>query len=334
MTNYIYCCDWGTSSLRIRLISIQSQEIIDQETDKHGIADLYDEWVLVNTFDKDKRRVDFYLSKLEEHLRKIADRNDLTTDKIPVVISGMASSSIGIVDLPYAELPFTLEGHNAVVYHIDASPIFNHRVLLLSGVKDGDEVMRGEEVHLIGIAGVLSSLKAKDQITVLLPGTHSKHVSIRNGNIAGIETYITGELFAIVSKHGLLKEAVQSPENAVDGIDWDVFIDGVNYSGSTTLLQALFKVRTNQLFNRLSKQQNYSYLSGLLIGFELRSLLNKPNTQLVLCCGENLNEHYKKALTCLGLDKMTYFLNPFDVEKAIVKGQIILAHKYLNPIIR
>ncbi len=334
MTNYIYCCDWGTSSLRIRLISIQSQEIIDQETIKHGIADLFDEWVQINTLDKDKRRVDFYLSKLGEYLMKIAERIDLNTDRIPVVISGMASSSIGIIDLPYAELPFPLMGHNAVIHHIEATPAFNHRVLILSGVKDGDEVMRGEEVQLIGIADVLSSLNAEGQITVLLPGTHSKHVGILNGNITAIETYITGELFAIMSKNGLLKEAVQSPEDAVNENDWNAFMDGVNYSGSTTLLQGLFKVRTNQLFNRLSKQQNYSYMSGLLIGFELRNLFNKPSTQLVLCSGDNLYEHYKKALTCLGLDKMTCFLSPMDVGEATVKGQLIMAHRYLNLINR
>src|SRR5690606_29101147 len=127
------------------------------------------------------------------------------------------------------------------------------------------------------------SLNTKANITVLLPGTHSKHVSINCGNVIGIKTYITGEIFSILSNNGLIKEAVQPPKDPINGNDWDIFIEGVNYSGTTSLLQALFKVRTNQLFNRMNKLQNFNYLSGMLIGYELRELLNKPDTQIVLC---------------------------------------------------
>src|SRR5690606_6020541 len=146
------------------------------------------------------------------------------------------------------------------------------------------------------------------------------HVHIRGGYIQKIETYITGELFALLTKNGLLKESVQPSHDFSHENDWTkAFTEGLEYSGSTSLLKGLFKIRTNQLFNRLDKWENYNYLSGLLIGNELRNLLNIRDTRLFLCSAHNLYAQYKLALEQFGLKDITCFVNPDMVEQGTVK---------------
>lgn len=331
MNKYLICCDWGTSALRIRLVDAKHHTIIDQEVSDQGSASLFETWQRATTEPLDlNNRMAHYLRYVQLQLDKLASRNDLDLAGIPVVISGMASSSIGMMELPYAELPFSIYGDHAIVQKLSPSKPFNHPVILLSGVRDGDEVMRGEETQLVGIADLLEASGRTDNTIVVLPGTHSKHVDISNKHIAKIATYVTGELFANLSKNGLLKEAVQSNNNKRHALDWEIFNAGVEDSGKANILNALFKVRTNQLFGRFSKQENYQYLSGLLIGHETRNLLDKQDMQVVLCSSANLYEHYAHAMEYLGLNDRVCYLNPEEVELATVKGQLKIAYRYLK----
>ena len=329
---YIYCCDWGTTSLRLRLANAETAEIIDQEKVGVGIASVFNLWKIAKE-QASESRTDFYLSQLKNAISLLAARNPGVEEDTLLVLSGMASSSVGMIELPYAELPFSLTGKNILAHHVPPTATFKNPVLLLSGVKDGSEVMRGEETQLIGISAILSQLNMNDETVVLLPGTHSKHVHITNGAITGIETYITGELFSILSNNGLLKEAVQSHNNKHAGNDWEAFLQGVEYSGTTSLLQALFKVRTNQLFNEFTKPQNYDYLSGILIGYELRNLRQQAPSQVLLCCESNLYHHYRKAMDALGLSDITYFFDPQEIEHAVVRGQVNIARTHLNELV-
>lgn len=258
------------------------------------------------------------------------EQDKIDLKHLPVVISGMASSTLGIVELPYAPLPFSLKGDNAVWYRMEPSELFPHPVILLSGVRGRDEVMRGEEVQLLGIMETINLLATKNNLIVILPGTHSKHVHISDDQITKIETYITGELFSIMSNNGLLKESVRPAGLSLRQKDWDIFREGIACSGTTNMLQALFKVRTNQLFERFTMQENYTYLSGLLIGYELKELLDKDISRIILCSESELFEHYKYALKYLGLYDRTYLIGRDEAKRATVIGQLVIANKCLH----
>src|SRR5690606_32638833 len=118
-------------------------------------------------------------------------------------------SSVGMKELPYAKLPFSIYGDHVILHASAPSPQFPHPVLLLSGVTDGNEVMRGEETQVIGIADLLAGLGKTDNTIVVMPGTHSKHVYLQDSHISRIGTYLTGELFAVLSENGLFKTAVE-----------------------------------------------------------------------------------------------------------------------------
>src|SRR5690606_10227532 len=99
------------------------------------------------------------------------------------------------------------------------------------------------------------------------------------------------------------------------------FNAGIAESGSGDILNTLFTVRTNQLFDLLNKKQNAMFLSGLLIGSELRHLA-KETSQLVLCCQNNLYKLYKAAIDALNLTGRTTIVPAATVDMAATIGQI------------
>lgn len=127
--------------------------------------------------------------------------------------------------------------------------------------------MRGEETQLIGC---ISELKNEvDRQIFILPGTHSKHITVKNRQVTSFKTYMTGELFSLLSKNSVLSTAI---EKAITS-DFKSFKEGVKHSTKSNLLHSIFRVRTNHLFEIHTKKENFNYLSGLLIGTELLDLL-------------------------------------------------------------
>src|SRR6202012_3415465 len=100
------------------------------------------------------------------------------------------------------------------------------------------------------------------------------------------------------------------------------FKTGLKKAADANILNSLFTVRTNQLFSKLNKKQNFYYLSGLLIGTEINHLLEKKNVPLILSCGGNLYELYKLALQELNLLERTTVISADAIIEATIAGQI------------
>jgi len=303
--------------------------VIDEELSSEGVSSVFDQWNEKDGNADLSDRIHFYLTRLKAYIDKLTDRN-AGVGTVPVIISGMASSSVGMMELPYAELPFPISGEYASAYYLAITHEFGRPMVLLSGVKGDEEVMRGEESQLIGIADRLEEGNQTNNTIVILPGTHSKHVYIDQGQMIGMRTYITGELFSALAKNGLTKESIKPPAIPYGKNDWDAFHAGIVESGKSDMLSALFKVRINQLFNKMAKEENYQFMSGLLIGSELRNLpCNKPD-HIVLCSEANLFEYYAHALEFLGLNSNTSYIDPEETAQATIRGQLKIAKRYLK----
>ena len=107
-----------------------------------------------------------------------------------------------------------------------------------------------------------------------MPGTHSKWVELRDGRIDDFRTFMTGELFAVLRDHSILGRPARAAA-AAQGLSSDAFDRGVRavmqHGGATPLL---FSTRTLVLTGQLPAEQSLDYLSGLLIGDELRCALS------------------------------------------------------------
>lgn len=328
MEKYLLCCDWGTSSFRLRLVSRSDRHLIGEISTQNGIGHIYNFW-------KEDRAGDiarpiFFKQHLKTQVGILSKNVNLDLDHVPILLSGMASSSIGMEEIPYAELPFSLDGCNVFIKHHAADPQFPHDIALISGVRSQQDVMRGEETQLIGIAEMMRLPLDKDAIFIF-PGTHSKHLYVKNGTLVDFKTYMTGEVFNIMGSHSILKDSVQlDSANELCDLQWAAFEEGICHAKDSDILNALFKVRTRQLFDFSDKKQNASYLSGLLIGAEMRNFKSKTDRQLVLCSGQNLHAFYQKAIEILDLSNCATIIPPQMVENAASTGQIKIFEHQLS----
>lgn len=319
MQNLVFSCDWGTSAFRLKLVDHHSKNILGELNSDQGTAFLFNEWKL----HKSTSQKEFYLEKLKTSIARLSAKTGQNSDHVPVVISGMASSSIGLKELTYATLPFSLDGKNAIVEKITEPSQLRNEIWLISGVRSEHDVMRGEETQIIGISTLLHF--SQDEVSVcILPGTHSKHIILTKSGIVDFKTFMTGELFDLLRKHSVISQSVSIPERDIEynSDTLTAFKNGIRKSSESNLLHILFSVRTNQLLNDISKEHNYYFLSGLLIGTELRTLNTYKKIKITLCSGSNVNHLYQIALQELNLYKNTFDIPSETMENAAMLGQI------------
>ena len=229
-----------------------------------------------------------------------------------------------MAEVPYATLPFPVDGSQASLKRMDEQPDFPHEILLISGVRSEHDVMRGEETQLIGLLALLKAEANPPRDAILIfPGTHSKHIYVQDEQLIDFRTFMTGEVFNLMANDSILKDSVDiSATSRFTKNELEAFKSGVNEVESDALLTSLFRVRTNQLFNKLSKRQNALYLSGLLIGSELKTLTTTKDWSLILCSGTNLYELYKLAMQELNLSDRTTTISAHLLDKATMTGQV------------
>lgn len=326
MDNYLSGCDWGTSSFRLGLYNVASGKLIDEVQSADGISGIHHTWHNGNYKSLGITKNKLFQEKLSMQIESLSKRTVISLDNTPIIISGMASSSIGIEDVPYADLPFSLDGSQVRTKKIEIQEDFPHEIILISGVQSDHDVMRGEETQLIGIWSLLAdSGNQPAEAIIIFPGTHSKHVYIKDGQLIHFKTFMSGEMYQVIGNHSILKDSVKMQDaHQPSDMDIQAFKMGVQESRGSNILHSLFTVRTNQLFNRLDKTGNAYYLSGLLIGSELYDLEKNDDCPVFLCCGKNLFRLYKLALEELNLSDHTIFIPADIVEKAAITGHKII----------
>lgn len=208
------------------------------------------------------------------------------------LMSGMIGSRQGWQEAPYAPCP---AGPGELVKRLHW--IERGRVAIVPGLsveQDGvPDVMRGEEVQIFG-ALRLTGLRDG---TFVLPGTHNKWATVQGGRVTGFQTYMTGEIYGLLTQHSILARTTQADAP----LDEAKFLDGVQRSG--TLLHNAFGARALSLFDRLSPAQSASYISGLLIGEELRA--QASGAEVVLIGAPALTTRYALALKHAGVASRT-----------------------------
>jgi 2-dehydro-3-deoxygalactonokinase len=329
MEKYLLLCDWGSSSFRLGLYSRAEEKLVDEIQSDEGISGIYRNWQNSNN---GISKENAFRETLTKQVAVLSGRRSIDLVNIPVIISGMASSSIGIAELPYASVPFSLDGSQVKIRLLPAQDKFRHTVILISGVAGEQEAMRGEETQLIGIWSLLAETgNSPREAIFIFPGTHSKHIYVKDEQLLQFDTFMTGELYQVLGNHSILKDSIKMEEYpALSSENIQAFKKGVQQSVKAGLLNVLFTVRTNQLFNRWNKTENAFYLSGLLIGTELMGLGQTTSCSLFLCSGKKLYDFYKIALEELGLSGRTNFISAPMVEQAAMIGQKIIYTQYLK----
>jgi 2-dehydro-3-deoxygalactonokinase len=318
MTDQFLSLDWGTSSFRLRLVEAPRLQVIAEEASDQGIASTYQAWLQTQE-QEPAARIAFYTQVIAAHLPALENQAGRSFRGLPLLLSGMASSTIGLLELPYQRLPFATDGSSLQPHLLPASPGFPHDIYLISGVRSENDVMRGEETQLIGSIPELGDKPGEG--IYIFPGTHSKHMVVQGSQVVAFQTYMTGEFFELLAKKSILSASVSPPTGDWQAGGQAAFDQGVRQALEANVLHAAFLVRTNHLFGSLGREENFSYLSGLLIGTELRDLRQYPGAAVYLFGGAKLKTYYQAALQVLGLAGQVQALPARWVDESVIRGQ-------------
>lgn len=309
-------CDWGSSFFRLRLVETASLRIIAESISARGMVAAFELWGQ-NT-DQQKSRIAFYMDFINDHIRLLEQKANRSLEEVPLLISGMASSSIGMKELDYKMLPFSVDGSDLRVETITEGGVSGRKVVLISGARTHDDVMRGEETILVGSAG--GTTRHKEATVFIFPGTHSKHVWVVDNQAVSFHTFMTGEFFDLLSNKSILSHSVENGGDLRQPDNRQSFEKGVRYSLQANLMNSCFTVRTNILFDTCSPGENYYYLSGLLIGTELSGFYNKQ-VDITVVGNLTLLPCYEAALEILNKPGQGIVYRTLDVSEALVRGQ-------------
>lgn len=300
-------CDWGTSNFRLRLVRTETLAVVDEIVMDDGIQKLHHQLAASGS----SNRFRYFANYLAGHVEKLSVSTEST--KTMVVVSGMASSSLGMRELPYASLPFSGSGRELSSQAFTLNDTIE--IVLVSGIRSASSVMRGEEVQAIGLA---DRIDIEPPGLLLLPGTHSKHIRFADGFFLDFQTFMSGELFRTLSRHTILAQSTREAPLDKDGEK--AFLNGVKQGANEGLSASLFSIRAADLLGQRGKGANGHFLSGLLLGDEL-SYLRDRNIPVWLAAPQMLEHPYRLALDALLPDTQLRFLSSADLDMALLAGQ-------------
>jgi 2-dehydro-3-deoxygalactonokinase len=183
-----------------------------------------------------------------------------------LIMSGMVGSRLGWKEAPYVQVPASFDQIANKVIRLDVGFVDARIVPGLIGMDESGtpEVIRGEETEILGAESVLS-----DSCYLCLPGTHTKWVRMEDATIAAFTTSMMGDVFRAIREGTILRSVVPPAE-----FSQEAFLQGVARSLQPgELLHHLFGVRTLVLTGRMQEASSTSYLSGLLIGHDIKPMV-------------------------------------------------------------
>lgn len=265
--------DWGTTSFRAFRIAADGT-IRDRRNALKGILNVPDS----RFADSLREEIGPWLAAGENH----------------VLLSGMIGSRQGWKEAPYVACPAGAAEVAASLVEIE----FDWgQVKLVPGLSGTDiagvaEVMRGEETQVFGVLTAMGGSGF-----ACLPGTHSKWVRVENGRIISFTTHMTGEAFGALRGHTILGRMMRDGPST--GAPFDA---GVRRAGDPGgLLHHIFGARAEVLAGRLAETDAPAYLSGILIGHEVRAAMDGRQGEVVHVIGSpELTALYGRAISTHG----------------------------------
>ena len=287
--------DWGTTNFRAWII--KNNKILKEINRPHGIKNIPNK-------------------NFEDILNKNIKIPKKNNRKIKIISCGMIGSKQGWLDTGY-EKNLNLTKNNLVKVKTKNKNIDFYIVKGLSQ-KQPYDVIRGEETQVLGY---LESDK-KFSGFICLPGTHSKWIKITKGKLINFKTYMTGELFEIISRNSILKYSINDKK-----INLKIFKNSVILSQKKyfNLFDYLFEFRSRSL---LTKKKYYpkSELLAYLIGNEIKSNINNLRNFKVIIIGSDYNSKlYSQAMQILKIDNKI-----INSKNVTINGLRILLNKFVN----
>ena len=290
--------DWGTTHMRAWAIGEEDNVLAFRESNE-GMKDLQQ-----NQFEP------VLLKLIESWL----DDTKVTT----VIACGMVGSKQGWVETPYLKTPCVpIDNQQLAIATTKDNRI---KVNFVPGVMQNNlaDIMRGEETQIAGFINKNPDFNG----VVCLPGTHTKWVNVKEGQITSFKTFMTGELFGVISNHTLIRHSISIKGWNQAGFEAGIH-EGFNKPGS--IASDLFSLRAESIVNDLDRDEARSTLSGLLLGVELNGAQSYwENNNVTIIGSQLLSNNYHQGLKILGGKSQL-----FSLETATLSG-LSFAYRELN----
>jgi 2-dehydro-3-deoxygalactonokinase len=293
----LLACDWGTTNLRAWTLD-EGGRIVAHKEFPLGVS---------------KLRPGEAAARFQDEVQP-----GLGAVGLPAILCGMVGSNLGWTTAPYADCPAGLADLARSLVAVEAHAAWVRIVpgLRCEGIAGAPDVIRGEETQLLGWVAQ-DPARASGRHVVCHPGTHAKWAIIEDGRVVRFVTAMTGELYAVLSRHSVLKSDAPADDDAA-------FHEGLAAAGEGDALAArLFTTRARVVGGDRAAESTPSYLSGLLIGAEVAAMPKllglSPQTPIALLGDTGLCDLYAKALRRRGASFET-----FDGEPAALAGLFAL----------
>jgi 2-dehydro-3-deoxygalactonokinase len=299
--------DWGTSSLRVWLMAPDGA-VLAESRSAEGM-----DVVARGGFE----------AVLRAHLAELGPDLDGLPKPLPVVLCGMVGARQGWREAPYVDVPAALASvaDRAVAVSVEG---IDARILpgMARRSRARPDVMRGEETQLLGL--VLDDPAATG--TVCMPGTHCKWVRLAAGRVEDFSTAMTGELFAVLAHHSILRhsigDAVASGEPASEAFQGGL---AAGLAEPQLLPARLFAIRAESLLFAATGVAAADRLSGLLIGAEVGAAVaaHPADGPVRLVAAGRLARLYEAALKAAGRTVVAV-----DADAAVRAGLLHAARRF------
>lgn len=294
MAASLLACDWGTTNLRAWTLD-----------DAGGIVAHAEFPLGVGRLQPGEAAARFH-----DEVRPALEAEDL-----PALLCGMIGSTLGWAVVPYRRCPADLDDLARALHVVEPD------VRIVPGVSapgptGASDVMRGEETQILGWVAMRPE-RAQGRHLICHPGTHAKWALVEDGRLTRFVTAMTGELFAVLRKHSVLRTDDEPGDAAV-------FAEGVRAAGEGDALSSrLFSARGRVVADGKPADTTADYLSGLLIGAEVaatpRLLGAEPGLPVQLIGDLALCGWYQQALALQGVTSTVC-----DGEEAVLAGLLAI----------
>ena len=281
--------DWGTSSLRAYLFD-ERGTLVERRNRPWGIQHLPQ-------------------GGYPAAFRDVAGDWLERSPTLPVIAAGMVGSRQGWHEVPYVACPADPAALAAGLVAFESPCGLLHLVPGVAQEQPRPDVMRGEETQIVG--ALVTAVDLHGEALCVLPGTHCKWAMVRDGRVTRFTTYLTGELFALLRDHSILGRPARDAGGTAATGPTEAFgrgVEAARSSGAEGIAGRLFTVRSLFLAGRLPADHTLDYLSGLLVGEEIRSVGTALGPRdwppLVLLGDAVLCDRYRVALAQFGIERV------------------------------
>ncbi|MEW9671284.1 2-dehydro-3-deoxygalactonokinase [Ammoniphilus sp. 3BR4] len=264
---YILTIDTGTTNTRVTLW--KDQQPISKASREVGVRD--------TAVDGNNQRLK---DGIKQAIEEAVSQYGITLDDVSSILaSGMITSNVGLYEVPHLQAPAGFEELAAGMVKVRVSDFIDRDIWFVPGVKNNVkevtlenceemDIMRGEEVEVVGL---MDRLDIQGPAVFILPGSHTKFVSIDERNkMTGCLTSLAGEMISMITHHSIIANAVD--KSFVKEFKQELVIKGFEYSQKVGMNRTCFTIRVLDQFSDLSKDDLANFLLGVVLADDLKAL--------------------------------------------------------------